>query len=98
LVIRNLNLHSHFEALVGNDGTLKPKPSPDVYLLALEALGARAGDTLALEDSSSGVRAAHSAGLYVIAVPNAFTYQQDFSKADQVMQDLHQVQAFLASI
>lgn len=97
LVIRSLNLHTHFEALVGNDGSLKPKPSPDVYLLALERLGVPAGDTLALEDSSSGVRAAHTAGLFVIAVPNAFTLRQDFSKANRVMQDLKQVQSFLAN-
>lgn len=95
LIIRNLNLTHHFKAIVGNDGTLKPKPAPDVYTLALERLGVRADETLALEDSSSGVSAARNAGLDVIAVPNAFTLTQDFSKATHVMQDLHQVQQFL---
>jgi beta-phosphoglucomutase len=95
LIIRNLNLHPHFEAIIGNDGTLKPNPAPDVYLLALEKLGANPNETLALEDSSSGVRAAHDAGLFVIAVPNVFTQHQDFSKANLVMRDLHQVQVFL---
>lgn len=98
LIVRNLNLLHHFEILVGNDGTLKPKPSPDVYLLALEKLGARAADTLALEDSSSGVRAAHAAGLFVIAIPNEFTQRQDFSKADVVMRDLVQVQTYLSNL
>lgn len=95
LIIRNLNLHPHFGAIVGNDDTLKPKPAPDVYLLALENLGARAEETLALEDSSSGVRAARSAGLFVIAVPNIFTENQDFSAADLRMSDLDQVIQFL---
>lgn len=95
LIIRNLNLARHFHAICGNDGTLKPKPSPDVYLLALERLGARADETLALEDSSSGVRAAHAAGLDVIAIPNVFTQKQDFGKALRVMKDLHEVREFL---
>ena len=97
LIIRNLNLHPHFDAMVGNDGTLKPKPAPDVYLLALEQLGARADETLALEDSFSGVRAAHNAGLIVIAVPNEFTANQDFAMANLVMKDLTQVKSFLNS-
>lgn len=95
LIVRNLNLHPHFAAIAGNDGSLKPKPAPDVYDLALERLGADPAETLALEDSNSGVRAAHAAGLFVIAVPNVFTRHQDLSKANMVMEDLHQVRAFL---
>lgn len=97
LIIRNLNLLHHFDAVVGLDGALKPKPAPDVYLHALEQLQARPEETVALEDSSSGVRAAHNAGLYVIAVPNEYTAQQDFSKADLILSELHQVQKYLAN-
>lgn len=96
LIVRNLNLHPHFAAIVGNDGSLKPKPAPDVYELALERLGANPVETLALEDSNSGVRAAHAAGLFVIAVPNVFTQHQDLSKANLVLGDLHHVHSFLS--
>lgn len=95
LIMQNINLHHHFATIVGNDGTLKPKPSPDVYVLALEILGARAEETLALEDSNTGVRAAKNAGIAVIAVPNEFTKLQDFSMADAVMESLYQVQKYL---
>ncbi len=96
LIVRGLNLHMHFATILGNDGSLKPKPAPDVYLLALDKLNANPNETLALEDSGSGVRAAHAARLFVIAVPNEYTQQQDFTKADRVMNDLRQVQQFLA--
>jgi len=98
LIIRNLNLLHYFETLVGNDGTLKPKPSPDVYLLALEKLGGSAAETIALEDSNSGVRAARNAGLDVIAVPNQFTAHQDLSMATCILQDLHQVRDYLENL
>jgi HAD superfamily hydrolase (TIGR01509 family) len=97
VILRGLNLHHSFGAVVGNDGTLKPKPAPDVYLRAIEQLHAVPAQTIALEDSPSGVRAAHAAGLYVIAVPNAFTVGQDFGPANLIANDLQHVQAWLAT-
>lgn len=41
----------------------KQKPSPDVYLRAMAQLGADALHSMAVEDSSSGVKAAVAAGL-----------------------------------
>ncbi len=43
-----------------------PKPSPDVYLLAAEKTGQAPAQCLVVEDSTSGVRSALSAGMEVI--------------------------------
>lgn len=43
-----------------------PKPSPEVYLLALEKLGLSPHETLVVEDSVTGVVAAKSAGIQVV--------------------------------
>jgi HAD superfamily hydrolase (TIGR01509 family) len=43
-----------------------PKPSPDVYLHALETLRLKPSETLAVEDSTTGVLAAKSAGIQVV--------------------------------
>lgn len=96
-ILRGLNLHHHFEAVVGNDGTLKPKPAPDLYLRALAELGANPTDTVALEDSPSGVRAAKSAGIAVFAVPNDYTRMQDFSAAIAVYPNLNAVREYFQS-
>ena len=37
----------------------------------MRRLGAEPGRTAAVEDSSNGIRAAHAAGMRVIALPNA---------------------------
>lgn len=91
---RGLNLPHKFDAISGNDGTMKPKPAPDVYLHALEKLGANPAETIALEDTLSGVRAAQAAGLYTIAVPNEYSRFQDFSVANSVQPDLYHVRKF----
>lgn len=44
----------------------KPKPSPDVYLFALEKLGLSPHETLVVEDSVTGVFAAKGAGIPVV--------------------------------
>ena len=98
VILRGLNLHHQFQAIVGNDGTLKPKPAPDVYLRAAAALGANPAETLALEDSPSGVRAAKAAGMSVFAVPSEYTIMHEFPDADAVYPDLRRVRDALAQI
>lgn len=43
----------------------RPKPAPDVYLLAAERSGVAAGDCLVVEDTPTGVAAASAAGMTV---------------------------------
>jgi len=59
-----------FDTIVTRDDVINPKPHPEPYLLAAERLGVAPGACLALEDSHSGVRAAHAAGMQTIMVPD----------------------------
>ena len=51
----------------------RAKPSPTLYLEALELLGVTADEAVAFEDSPNGVRAAKAAGIFCVAVPNEVT-------------------------
>ena len=51
----------------------KPKPDPEIYLLAAEKLGVEPGECLVIEDSPNGARAGVAAGMNVIAVATPFT-------------------------
>lgn len=81
------DLAARFEVLAG-DVVPRKKPSPDVYLLALERLGVRPEATLVVEDSRIGVLAARAAGLEVIVTLSAFTRDEDTSGARLVLSDL----------
>jgi beta-phosphoglucomutase-like phosphatase (HAD superfamily) len=65
-----------FEVVVSADSVARGKPAPDVYLRALDLLHADPSRTAAVEDSASGLRSAHGAGLVVIGIPN-HTYPRD---------------------
>ncbi len=57
------------------------KPKPYVYLQAAKMIGIDPSHCIAFEDTNTGIRAAHDAGMTTFAVPNAYTRRQDFSKA-----------------
>ncbi len=94
-MLRALNLMGAFPVVAGSDDSVKRKPAPDIYLHALQRLGAQPSDSVAIEDSLSGVRAARAAGLFCIAVKNHFTRTHDLSEADLVLQSLFEVKEFL---
>jgi HAD superfamily hydrolase (TIGR01509 family) len=63
-------LRRYFAAVVSSDDVARGKPEPDVYLEACVRLGTAPERAAAVEDSANGIRAAHAAGLAVIAIPN----------------------------
>jgi HAD superfamily hydrolase (TIGR01509 family) len=68
LVLSEMGVADRFKATVSSEEVARGKPAPDVYQEALRRIGA---DTAtAIEDSDAGIRSAHAAGLYVIAIPN----------------------------
>ena len=70
-VLEQAGIADLFEAVVSSEEVAGGKPAPDVYLEAAKRLGVEPGRAAAIEDSSNGIRAAHSAGMRVIALPNA---------------------------
>ena len=70
-VLERAGIAELFGAVVSSEEVPAGKPAPDVYLEAMRRLGAEPDRTAAVEDSSNGIRAAHAAGMRVIALPNA---------------------------
>jgi len=85
--LRRVGVADRF-AVVSTADALAPKPAPDVYLAALEALEITAAEAIAFEDSPHGVAAAKAAGLYCVAVPNEVTAGLAFPGADLMLPSL----------
>ena len=68
MILGRCGLAGHFGAVVCGDEVGRGKPAPDIYLEAAARLGVEPASAIALEDSPSGVRAAHAAGARVIQV------------------------------
>lgn len=74
-----------FDAIACAEDVEATKPSPDLYLCVLEALGVRADQAIAFEDSQHGVASAQAAGIFCVAVPNPVTRCLGFEGADLVV-------------
>src|SRR5262245_23502184 len=69
-VLERLGLTELFDVTLSSEEVERGKPAPDVYLEAARRLGVEPGRCVAIEDSASGIRAAHAAGMRVVAYPN----------------------------
>ncbi|HKE01593.1 MAG TPA: HAD family phosphatase [Planctomycetota bacterium] len=68
------------------------KPSPAVFLAAARRLGIDPAAALVVEDTEFGVEAGKAAGMFVVAIPNAWTRDHDFSAADVVLRSLDELE------
>jgi len=91
-----IDMHLHrLEEAVGWDAILtadrdstRAKPAPTLYLEALEALGVDAAEAVAFEDSPNGVRAARTAGIFCVGIPNEVTRALGLEEADLLLASL----------
>ena len=87
LVLKLAGLSDCFEAAISSEEVARGKPAPDVYLAAARRISREPASCAAVEDSANGIRAAASAGMSVIAIPNT-TFPPDdqaLASADVVL-------------
>ncbi len=91
--LAHYDLMPHFDAIKCRDDVPagRSKPFPDLYLEVLRELGIAAGEAIAFEDSLNGLRAAMSAGIYVVAVANPITKNLPLEEADRLVHSFEDV-------
>jgi HAD superfamily hydrolase (TIGR01509 family) len=78
---------AHFAVFAGDIVAAK-KPAPDIYELALRELGVGADESIVVEDSGNGLRAALAAGIRTIVTVSDYTRHEDFDGAAFVASSL----------
>ncbi len=69
-VLARAGLAGQFEVTVSSEEVARGKPAPDVFVEAARRLDLAPERCAAVEDSGNGIRAAHAAGMRVVAIPN----------------------------
>lgn len=90
-ILSSNGILDYFSSVIGGDMVTRRKPDPEIYLKTLEAIGVPAESCLAFEDTAHGVNAAKNARVYGVAIPNEFTRNHDFSRADRILVSFHEV-------
>lgn len=85
-----------FGIVVGGDQVRNSKPDPEIFLRAAEFAGAEKESCIVIEDSYNGIRAAYSAGMRPLMVPDLLQPDEEIlSKAEIVLESLYDVKAYL---
>ena len=90
-VLDRLALRDAFRVVRSAEHEPHGKPHPGVYLSTAAALGANPARCLAVEDSGNGIRAAHAAGMRVVAVPDQPVAADALALAEVVLGSLEEL-------
>jgi len=88
ITLSKADVAGFFGVEVFAEDVLRSKPDPQPYQIALERLAIHSRQAVAFEDSRAGIEAAADAGLQVFALRHLYNTDQDFSKAQQVLDSL----------
>jgi len=94
-VLGHHGLLDYFEFFVTREKVENAKPNPEPYLQAIETLSLQASDVVAVEDTSTGLKAATAAGLICIAVSEQKVEIPRLADAPYLVQDLKSVREIL---
>ncbi|QSG07284.1 HAD family hydrolase [Halapricum desulfuricans] len=94
VVLERFGLTGRFDAVVSAENVPNGKPEPDVYRRALRELDAKPGAAVAVEDSTTGARAATAAGIRCLGYTGVHD-GIDPEAVDAVVSDPEQLRAAL---
>jgi HAD superfamily hydrolase (TIGR01509 family) len=84
-IFNRFNLHQYFTFKVSGEDFPKSKPHPAIFLKAAELAQTAVEHCIVIEDSTNGIQAAKSAGIYCVGYDSFHSKMQDYSKADKVI-------------
>jgi beta-phosphoglucomutase len=90
LITGSLGIENYFEAIITGHDVTEGKPSPQVFLVAAQRLGADPKNCVVFEDAVAGVKAAKSAGMHCVAITSS-NPREKLAEADLVVDSLAEV-------
>ncbi len=90
-IFDRFELNPYFKAKFSGGDLKQSKPHPEIFIKAAEATGFRREECIVIEDSTNGVHAAHAAGIYCVGYDSFHSKNQDYSKANLVINDFKDI-------
>ena len=75
--LQSTHLIQYYDFIVGGDQIHHGKPDPEIFLKAVEHFQIKPEEALVLEDSKSGILAAHKGNIPVICIPDLIEHEQE---------------------
>jgi HAD superfamily hydrolase (TIGR01509 family) len=90
-IFNRFGLHQYFTHIVSGEDFPKSKPHPAIFQQAAFLAKTPVENCIVIEDSTNGILAAKSAGIYCIGYDSFHSKMQDYSKADRVISNFDEL-------
>lgn len=90
-VFTRFNLHQYFTHIVSGEDFPKSKPHPAIFEHAASLSVAPKENCIVIEDSTNGIQAAVSAGIYCVGYDSFHSKDQDLSKANIIIRHFNEL-------
>src|SRR5690606_18074603 len=90
-VFKRFDLDNYFKAKLSGADLKASKPHPEIFIKAAEASGFEKHECIVIEDSTNGIEAAKSAGIFCVGFKSPHSINQDYSKADMVISNFYEI-------
>ena len=91
IIFKKFDLNQYFQAKISGAELKESKPNPEIFIKATELTGNLKEDCMVIEDATNGIRAAKSAGLFCVAYNGEGSNNQDYSKADLIINNFKNI-------
>lgn len=90
-IFERFNLDSYFVAKLSGADLKASKPHPEIFEKAALASGHDRHECMVIEDSTNGIKAAKDAGIYCVGYDSLHSQDQDYNRADLVVNDFKHI-------
>ncbi|WP_243472074.1 HAD family hydrolase [Winogradskyella sp. MH6] len=90
-IFERFDLNQYFSAKFSGADLKKSKPHPEIFIKAAESTGFSKSECLVIEDSTNGIKAAHSAGIYCVGFKSPHSSHQDYSLANKIITSFEEI-------
>lgn len=91
-VFEKFDLEKYFVGKISGADLKESKPHPEIFLLASQIADENPENCMVIEDSTNGILAAHSAGIFCSGFQSEHSTGQDYSNANLVISDFSEIE------
>ena len=90
-IFKKFDLNKFFKAKISGADLKESKPNPEIFIKAAELSGFKKEECIVIEDSTSGIMASKSAGIYCVGYNSYNSKNQNYDNANLVVSDLNEI-------
>lgn len=91
-------IFDRFDLMITGDMVLRSKPNPEIFLKTMEEMDVNPLETIVIEDSKNGIKAAKRSGAITVLIPDILKPDEEMiEKSDFIFENMMQLKDFITN-